>query len=78
MPKTVDKSLVTALTGLWGFFWPCYVAYGIQSLDQGLNPRPLQWKHGVLTTEPSGRSLQYALAGQSSFELFPVHTAHTC
>ena len=27
------------------------------SSDQGLNPHPLQWKCGVLTTGPPGKSL---------------------
>ena len=33
--------------------WPV----GSQFLDQGLNPHPLHWKHGVLTTGPSGKSI---------------------
>ena len=31
------------------FFWSGFP-------HQGLNPRPLEWKHGVLTTEPPGKS----------------------
>ena len=30
---------------------------GPQSPDQGSNPRPLQWKQGVLTIGPPGKSL---------------------
>ena len=36
-------------------FWLCHVASWFP--DQGLKPCLLQWKHGVLTTEPSGKSL---------------------
>ena len=33
----------------------CHV--GSQFPDQGLNPCPLHWEHGVLTTGPPGKSL---------------------
>ena len=36
------------------FFWLCHMAYP----DQGLNPGPLQWKHGILTTAPPRKSLK--------------------
>ena len=32
-------------------------ACGIYFPDQGLNPGPLHWEHGVLTTVPPGKSL---------------------
>ena len=30
-------------------------ACGVYFPDQGLNPGPLHWEHGKLTTEPSGK-----------------------
>ena len=39
-------------------FWPPGAACRILSFsDQGINPFPLQWKLGVLTTGLSGKSL---------------------
>ena len=38
--------------------WQHYLACGILVPDQGSNLCPLQWKHGVLITGPSGRSPQ--------------------
>ena len=41
-------------------FLPCHMACEIlvpQPGDQVSNPCPLQWKHGVLTTGPPGKSL---------------------
>ena len=35
------------------FFFFCQ---NLKFLDQGSNPCPLQWKHGVLTTGPPGKS----------------------
>ena len=31
-------------------FWPCHVTYGILISRPGIKPRPLEVKHGVLTT----------------------------
>ena len=39
------------------FFWPCSTACGILVPNQGSNPCPLQWKPRVLTTGPTGKSL---------------------
>ena len=40
---------------VFGFvFGPAMQHVGSQFLNQGSNPFPLQWKHGVLTTEPPG------------------------
>ena len=39
------------------FFFLCHVACGSQFPDQEWNPCPLQWKRGVLTTGPPGKSL---------------------
>ena len=38
------------------FFWPGCMACGILVPDQGSNPRPLLWKHRILTTGPPGKS----------------------
>ena len=40
-------------------FWPHCMAWhvGPSFPNQGLNPRPLQWKFGLLTTGPPGKSL---------------------
>ena len=37
------------------------VACGIWFPDQGLNPGPLPWEHGVLTAEPPGESRVFIL-----------------
>ena len=37
----------------------CSVACGSLFPNQGLNPHPLHWKHGILTTGLPGRSLQH-------------------
>ena len=37
------------------------MACGILSPDQGLNPGPLHWEHGVLATGPSGKSQENIL-----------------
>ena len=36
--------------------WLCLIAGRILVPDKGLNLCPLQWKHGVLTTGPPGKS----------------------
>ena len=55
------KCLFRSFTLLFGvfniFFLPCYVACRLLvPPNQGSNPHPLQWKHGVLTTWPSKKS----------------------
>ena len=40
-------------------------AHGIQFPDQGSNPGPLHWEHGVLSTAPPGKSLSTILFHQS-------------
>ena len=47
-------------------------ACGIWFPDQGLYPGPLQWKHGVLTTEPPGKS-QGNVIFMSSYILTCLH-----
>ena len=42
------------------FFFGCaLVAFGILALWPGIEPTPLHWKHGVITTEPPGKSLKF-------------------
>ena len=38
------------------FFWPYHMACGILIPQSGIEPRPLQWEHRVLTTGPAGKS----------------------
>ena len=38
------------------FFWLCHTACGILVPQPGIKPPPLNWKHGVLTTGPPGKS----------------------
>ena len=38
-----------------------YIYIYTKFLDQGLNPYHLQWKHGILTTGPPGKSLLFIL-----------------
>ena len=45
------------------FFWLHRTAFGILVPHQGLNPRPLQWKLGVLTTGPPGKSQSFLNKG---------------
>ena len=40
------------------FFWLCHL--GTLFPNQGSNPCPLHWKHGVLTTGLPGKSLNHA------------------
>ena len=42
---------------LFFHFWPCQLAWGILVPQPGIEPRPLQWRCWVLTTEPTGNSL---------------------
>ena len=38
---------------LFIYFGQCHMTCGVLiSLDQGLNPHPLHWEHGVLATGP--------------------------
>jgi len=52
-------SLFIVLIHLFLFFllWLSHVACGLH--DQGSNPCPLHWKHGLLTTGPPGKSPAY-------------------
>ena len=45
--STIFFSFLATPLGMWNF------------PDQGSNPCPLQWKHGVLTTGPPGKSTKY-------------------
>ena len=40
-------------------FWPCHVASRIVFPGPGIEPRPQQWKRGVLTTGPPANSQYY-------------------
>ena len=49
--------LLLLLFYLFIYFFGCTVRHlGSHFPDQGLNPCPVQWKHGVLTTGPPGKS----------------------
>ena len=39
------------------------MSYGILFPDQGSNPGPLHWDHGILATQPPGKSLGVILLG---------------
>ena len=43
------------LAGIFLFFGPCPVAHGIFVPQPGMETRPPEWKHGVLTTGPPGK-----------------------
>ena len=45
------------------FFWPCQAACRILVLLPAIEPMPLQWKGGVLTTGPQGKSLEFFTIG---------------
>ena len=47
------------------FFWLHHTACGILVPQPGIEPVPLQWKHGILTTGPPGNSQPY------TFKLLP-------
>ena len=59
--RCLDTSLPRVLKNLifsFFFFLECITQHvGSQFLNQGLNPCPQNWKHGVLTTGHSGKSL---------------------
>ena len=38
------------------FFWPHHAACGILVPQPGIEPRPPQWKLGILTSGPPGKS----------------------
>ena len=46
-------------------------ACGIWFPDQGSNPGPLHWEHGVLATGPSGKSTNEVLK-KSVMDIFPL------
>ena len=47
----------TYLAAIYPFIQVLAAACGIQLPDQGLNPGPLHWERGVLTTGPPRKSL---------------------
>ena len=51
------------------------VASGIKFPDQGLNPGPLPWEHGVSATGPPGKSLFSHLDFEVSCSTSP-HSGH--
>ena len=61
--RCLDTSLPRVLKNLifsFFFFLECITQHvGSQFLNQGLNPCPQNWKHGVLTTGHSGKALLY-------------------
>ena len=58
-PKKIFFKFRYFFAGLF-LIWLCQVlvvAYGSQFPDQGSNPGPLHWEHGVSATGPPGKSL---------------------
>ena len=51
------KSFFKVLLFTYLFVPVLVVACGIYFPDQGSNPGPLHWEHGVLATGPPGQSL---------------------
>ena len=49
----------------FSFYWLHHVFAGSYFPDQGSNPCSLQWKHGILTTGPPGKSLQFFITSIS-------------
>ena len=61
-------SLVIVYVFFFFFFFGYATRHaGSQFPDQGSNPRPLQWKRGVLTTGLPGKSLQSMSCHECSF-----------
>ena len=61
------------------FFFFCYAAWhvGSQFSHQGLNPHPLQWKCGVLTTGLPGKSWSHLLnSSPQCWVVFACMNAH--
>ena len=54
MCKTCQQNATTCLRIFFFFFLLYHVVCGILVPSQGLNPLPLQWKHGVLTMDRQG------------------------
>ena len=61
---------------LFGHIRSLGAAYEIWFPDQGLNPDPLRWEHGVLATGPPGKSLNVTFCEDffSSSQFKAVHS----
>ena len=55
--REASRVLKATVTSFFFFFGRAAWHVGSWFPNQGLNPLPLQWKHGVLTTGPQGKSL---------------------
>ena len=66
--NTKSQLLLLVTLPTIGFIFKLFIyllrrtACGISFPDQGWNPRPLQWQHGVLTAAPPGKALHLLLA----------------
>ena len=78
-------NLAGVLVGSWQSVVPFSFVLEALFPDQGLNLRPLHWKHGVLTTGPPGKTPSHLNTMVSApyllphlVFLFPLlsHTAH--
>ena len=59
--------------------WVFFVACGIQSPEQGLNPGPLHWELNVLSTGPPGKSLQrFFYHVRLPFHVWGLGLGHIC
>ena len=71
-PRTTSIDYLFLCCWFFSFFGHTMQHVGSQFPDQGLNPRPLHWKHGVLITGSSGRSpIDFPLP--SFFSPFPLN-----
>ena len=54
-PPITESQLLYIYFNIYLFIWLCWVlvvACGTYFPDQGLNPGPLPWEHGVFATSP--------------------------
>lgn len=68
----------------WGFYflkicWACHAKKHLNSLTQGSNPHPLEWKHRVLTSGSPGKSLYLKKKKlKELFKKFPPLCKNSC
>lgn len=62
-----NKTMFYALYFLKIFSWPYHMACGVLVLQPGIEPAPLYWRHGVLTTIDHQGSLYAFLNFSASF-----------
>ena len=75
-PQTCEQEINVCFS--FFFFFGCTTRHaGSQFPNQGSNPSPLQWKRGVLTTGPPGKSPVFAFLNNCILGLFVTQPCHS-